>query len=916
MSSSHHQSALAFISLLASAFAVLTPTSSPGNDVMITHAFVDIYDTAQSYTPVFATSDGGAVFATYRPGTGTARVVKVDSEARFEWVSEHRLAEDVGGSYVHIPQVITEDEPQGRIYLGGCVGVGAIQYGMIMVYGREDGSFLGSQKYYRSGYYHNIESLLVDSLGNLVFGGEHGCYWIGTIDKRTLVMKDYSLVTSSPCTLLYASHIIESSSTPGNYVLSGQCGGGQYIWVGEVVPSVSTAVWNVLWKAYDLTSPYVKYGQYCPLSALDSGNYAVLVDNDPSSKLYVISSVTHTISASISFPESYAIAASPLLVMGFRTGDSRSFAYEYDPATNRVYDQGQHVQHANVFIRVASSHPSFANRVWAAGFLNASPSYGFIARIERVSPLSCTGAGEIAYLNAGCYLPSTSGCFGLCEQCLLGDNIDACYTVKATLAHQTAVALFAGRCAVSGQYYNSAAGVCQTVMQTSCHPFCGGECLAPSDPTKCAHHCAGPAVVPGIDPSGLANNVCGCNAKTAYNPATLACDACHTLCNGCITGADNTECLDCALTTVPNVVKLCTAAPYTCACGDGTIYSAGMCIYLEGCHPLCLGGCTSKGSSSACVACHITSVATQVSATYSCRCPTGTIYNGTVCAQVIHTDCHPLCGASGCTEAGNQARCLSCLDSANVVSSVSHTYFFNCSCALGTSWVAEEACAYQSGCSGHCAGGCLLLNDSAACIACAAGISPSHEESTTEGMNCECPNGTAYYNRSCVPVLIKTGGSTCSPLCGAAGCVAANDRTKCLGPCSGSVGRLTSSSTPGDDTVACECAAGSRLNLENTACVVDVVCDPICDDCVDSDTCRECPQGEGMVLTEGRCICALGYVLRGKVCVEKSSPAAEAAGYSEYGALHDNSRGRGAILYTVIVSSVIFSGCCGCTIWA
>ncbi len=64
---------LTFLSTLPT--SRLTPTIVAGNNVMLTNAFVDIYDTTGTGVFIVATSDGGAAFTSYNGGT--VRVVKM-----------------------------------------------------------------------------------------------------------------------------------------------------------------------------------------------------------------------------------------------------------------------------------------------------------------------------------------------------------------------------------------------------------------------------------------------------------------------------------------------------------------------------------------------------------------------------------------------------------------------------------------------------------------------------------------------------------------------------------------------------------------------------------------------------------------------------------------------------------------------
>lgn len=863
-----------------------TPTSTLGNDVMVTKAFVDIYETTEQYIPMLATSDGGAAFASYRSDTHSPRVVKVDSEGLFEWFGECRIPAALDNpSFMYYPMTIAEGtvDGQSHIYVGGMYN--PPRYGFVIEYKTSDGTFI------RSGNVIGGPSggvavlvLLVDSnTGALIFGANYhdtgAGIWqalMGTLDRTTFLPTIKTLSTAcSP--LLYVNRVMQDPVT-GNYIFAGECG-NHYIWVGSVVVS-TTGVWSLAWETHETTTVY-NGNQWCNMVKLDSGKFAVLGDGDTTSKLFIVSADTHVVSGGTAFPGSYALTASPtdagkVLIVGRDSVTLKSFAYYYDPEGDLVYNQGQIAQHDMIVMRTANKHPSYSNVVWVAGYLNASPSYGFLLRIQQVSPVSCSGT-QSNYLNTGCFSALTTGCFGLCGSCYLPSNIDACAVPcsSCTVSHYVAAYLFAGRCSVTGTHYDSVAGNCLTVSKTSCHQLCGGECIGANSAAKCAHHCVGASIEPHVDRSGLASNICACEKGWAYSTATSKCAECHPFCDGCTETADSQKCLDCAHIDSETLVKTGVAVPYTCSCPDGLVYQTGMCLYSTGCHPLCSGMCKTQGDAATCTACVSSAVSSETESLnlVACSCLEGTLYDGMECVPILHVECDPRCGTGGCTVENDPTKCVDC-GGPNVRSDPVGRYYRNCSCEEGTMMLGGY-CVYTDGCDTYC-NGCFVRDNSSSCLSCVTGITP--QESASLGVVCACPNGTTYSNQTCGLVLNST---ACSPLCNqSAGCVAAQDPSKCVSSCSSS-----SVVTEIDGTVVtCGCPNGTRLNSAGKACVIDVECDPLCDSCEDEHTCLACPDqgGEDMVLSDGRCICATGYVMSEAKCVKSSTTATEAMRYSGY----------------------------------
>lgn len=121
---------------------------------------------------------------------------------------------------------------------------------------------------------------------------------------------------------------------------------------------------------------------------------------------------------------------------------------------------------------------------------------------------------------------------------------------------------------------------------------------------------------------------------------------------------------------------------------------------------------------------------------------------------------------------------------------------------------------------------------------------------------------------------MTTTNSSCYPLC-AGSCTRSNDATACVGACK-DASSVQIISTDGD-LVQCGCANGTKLASDSQSeCVLDVTCDTLCASCADSDSCLRCPDNSShMLLSQGKCICAEGYVLFQGLCAQKTNSVAD-----------------------------------------
>ncbi len=962
--------------LFFSAPAFGSQVCSSNKDVMITDAFVDLYVTDPTSTiipfqPVLATSDGGAVYGSLRSANTGPRIVKVDSNANFEWYKESRAAEETSITYRYYPREIVEevadsDSTLYYVYVAGYVTTlfdhNTPVWGFVMKYSRWDGSLLNSLIMKKSDS-SCIYTLMLDSRGNIFFGGysyvsatsTYSAWLARVTDKSTLSISD-QIVSSGIATPTRVFRVFEDTSA-STYVLAGGLGTTAYLWVAGFASSAWTRSWEYVCPSCVLP---IVYTLLKTSTATDT--YALLA-----SQVFYTVTKSGGISAGVALSGSYSMTISPtdpamLMIFGYDTTPS-SFAYYYDPVSNTQYTSGLTAHNSGIEFHSAGFNPSYP-RVWVSAFFPSSAAGRKISifKLECVTPLSCTSPA-LNYRNKACYAPSTTGCFGLCATCLIAGNINGCDTVTS-IAIPAAASIFVGGCPGGGTYYRASSSGCVGVMQSSsCHILCGMECLAVSDATKCAQHCQGAQLEPYIDDSDLylntckcqgsrtvstvssrcvftsgcyplcANSECGelsdntkcigcisgahivsttarlwttCACADGYALSGTSCLACHPFCQNCTAPGDNNQCTAC-VASLPNVEMTGTSA---CSCASQTVYDSGLCVFTTGCHALCAGECTVQADAGACAfSCVQTAAATVTGTTgiFVCACPVETQFNGTACAEIVNSDCQPLC-EGGCLE-DHGYECVACKDQINVVARLaSGTNYYTCTCASGTELVGA-VCAYQTNCSSHCNGTCLLQNNASACLGCAAGIIPGEAATGDLSVICGCPSGTVYSGQTCAAVL----STNCSWMCGGGNCTAEDDPLACIGSCADKSNVVVKSKA--SEIVTCGCANGTRLSSSGSDCILNITCDPLCESCLDSDTCLVCQAGEGMVVSSGQCICetSQGYLMvtdqvtGASSCIQPSTGTASAIKYSGYHHVCSPS-GREIIVLTLIIASAAFSG--------
>ncbi len=463
-------------SLLSLSQPLELPSSKqcPSNEsLVVTAAFVDIFGGVPA--TFLATSDGGVALVFRRGDTNGPRVVKLDQNAKVEWINERR-ADD--GSTFELIEALAEDETEGALYLSGTL-IRDNFWGRIAKYNISDGTMIRSVATKVEGAENetHINTMLCDN-GELVLAGELEDHnpWVGTANRSTLDV-----------TVRHPGFLRSKRMSIMRVILDGD----RYVFAGIAtasglwVAAVSRGQWNLQWEfLYDSDGVMISSVK---LSVISPGNYGVLSDI-----MYIALNSTSIVSTTYLTTGSFAITPfgtkRRLIITG--SNYNTSFANIFDPQSGCVYNEMRDVRLPKARLGFVTNHPRFPGQVWAGGYFDYRSVYQFAIKIEERMQIRCH-PGETDYLGRGCYAPILAkDCFGLCAKCFIRNDQNACAEPTA-LAYARAISLFAGRCATPGQHYNSVTHLCDTVGNKRCHPLCGGECLFPLDSTRCAHHCVG-----------------------------------------------------------------------------------------------------------------------------------------------------------------------------------------------------------------------------------------------------------------------------------------------------------------------------------------------------------------------------------------------------------------------------------------
>ena len=462
-----------------------------------------------------------------------------------------------------------------------------------------------------------------------------------------------------------------------------------------------------------------------------------------------------------------------------------------------------------------------------------------IVWIGGAIPYTCACAFNYVLVGTVCLL-----CHPLCGGCTVpGDNTacSAC-AVGANIVTYGTASPYTCACAFG------------TILSGSeclpCHGLCSG-CTVPGDNTKCLN-CA--AVTDVIKTGTAAPYTCSCPPHNALSGTS--CLGCHQFCSECTMAGDNTKCINCAAIT--GITRTGTAVPYTCGCPDNSLFDGTTCFE---CHPLC-SGCTVPGDNTKCAACASTGHVemTGTVSPYICTCTSGTALYEKTCQT-----CHPLCNE--CTVPNDNSRCLSCINTLNLLSTEDHdTQLYTCECLTSTTYI-DGVCAYTSGCHALCGGqACGALNDYTVCaFSCSPGTvtTPSPYPNL---YSCTCPTGQSFNGTGCITIFTEN----CYGLCKTA-CFAIENKQQCV-DCRTGLNIVTSLTSPSTAAYTCSCTSGTQL--VDLQCVYTSNCHKYCaKNCfsqANNTACVSCAKGITAVWNSdgsATCECPKGTVYYNESCV-------------------------------------------------
>jgi len=874
--------------------------SCPGQDLMVTEAFIDTFSYGFGPPLVQTTTDAGAILCYPATSLNALRLVKLGSGAEFEWIATDTVVQ-YANTFL---RTSAEDSSNGFLYLAGDTNTGPSQ-GFISKYKTFNGQYMTSKLISKGTFSTNIYTILLDSSGILMLGGSFctdatTCnIWLAAVSKSTLASTDKTLNTTMT-DLKTINSIIEDGTF---YVMAGTRDTSLSLWVGRYIRSNG-------WRDTESQCTTCT-GQIKSMIKLDSTKYLILQGNNIHSVSATNLQITENV---LNFAGAIQIINSPttgiFIVTGYNSGNS--YAIQVDLSKNCVFDLANKASHANAVFTYASATP-YSNYFWVAGYFDTSLK-AFAVKIWPTTPLVCA-SGEINYLNKNCYTILTTGCHPLCQTCLEANNPNSCVTVSG-IADPQLVTFFAGRCLDAGKHYRVSTSQCEPIIQTSCHPTCGGDCFVANLQNECSHHCNG--LDPGIDITDMLNNNCACIATYSFslntNRCVLAsgcyplckfgecvdandpslciscisgsnmqvtvngvytecvcksnfvlqgtsCLACHGLCAECSLPASNTDCNDCS--PYDTVVKTGTAAPYTCSCATDTFQHGSVCAYHADCHKLCNGQCVIKDDATTCLGCsgaaHVGSK--SYAPLYECYCKDSTVYDASgMC--VFNTECYALCNGR-CSVKNDNTKCVACANIDNILVT-DQAPMKQCDCTNGAT-LEGNLCIFSSGCYDLCNGKCTIIGDSKKCVNCATG---THIGKIANGpyFECKCIDGSKLIGGKCI---FDTG---CHSLCNGF-CTEQNDNTKCL-DCAGypHIGKTAVGST-----YECKCIDSTIYYggycVYNTGCYA--LCNGYCSTQNDFNSCLGCSSwpnidqsGTAPII---RCTCAGTSFLQGKLCVFNSA---------------------------------------------
>ena len=420
-------------------------------------------------------------------------------------------------------------------------------------------------------------------------------------------------------------------------------------------------------------------------------------------------------------------------------------------------------------------------------------------------------------------------------------------------------------------------GNCYTKQTNNCHPLCGSSssCLKTQDPSVCLNGCS--SVLNYVESQFVAtlnanNDVnllynCSCKQGMQYDDRVKSCifvsaTECHALCGGkCIEKFDNTKCVTCL--ELPNINKTQNGAfgGFSCSCIEGAPIENSLCVFTDGCHPLCGSKCIAKNDNTKCTSCQnsqsIISTFGSLFGVMNCYCAPNYVFDGTTCKPIILSRCHTLC-KSGCTEENNPLKCIDCVSEKGVkiispFSSTSTASVVECACNDSSTMIAENGkCIYTKNCLPTCSK-CFSPNDPYSCISCAPNVNlsyPLNQKNNT--VICSCPVNTTYFNSSCQPII----SNNCHKFCSKSQCIIPKNASFCIS-CKETIPHLIRT-TNSPNFASCQCEANYTDDNNGNCIEIKQNCaQKYCRKCSKNNPskCFECESIEGLILENNKCQC-------------------------------------------------------------
>ena len=397
----------------------------------------------------------------------------------------------------------------------------------------------------------------------------------------------------------------------------------------------------------------------------------------------------------------------------------------------------------------------------------------------------------------------------------------------------------------SGKPYDSTAKRC--LFTTGCDSRCNGQCIAQGSNTDCYGDCA-----PGMTKTGGTNSIftCDCPASSSFESSIQTClysGVCSPKCfSSCSAPSSDISCYQqCKYADM--IPTLQSPSIYQCSCPIGKPYdsTAGLCLYTSSCDPKCQSSCSAQSDSSACyLSCIHTSLEKTATAgappnIYTCQCPSGSSFEGTLNLCLYSTGCHPNC-LNKCTALNDNSACyMDCASIELIKTTTSTSNIFKCQCSSSMIYDSSiNRCIFTSSCDARCGKFCIAKNDNTACYQSCA--SPNYLSALTNptnpafGLTCNCPTSSVFYAPPVNMCMYITG---CAPECGSY-CSEQGNPSSCYMSCQSGLVK-----TGSGKIVSCSCFGAKEFVPEIKSCLYANNCHPLCGSmCYELDKSTECYQ--------------------------------------------------------------------------